>query len=228
MAVDAGKYTVILEPAAVCDLLGMMIGHFDARSADEGRSFFTKKGGGNKLGEKLFGDGVTLFSDPHHPLAPGSVYSGEGIPVIRRNWIEKGVLKELIYSRFWAKKTGREPVPHPTNLIMPGGATSIEEMIQNTRRGILVTRLWYIREVDPRTLVFTGLTRDGTFLIEEGKIAKSVKNFRFNESPAAMLNNIEAMGPAERATGSEIEDWPVFVPPLLVKNFTFSSLSDAV
>ena len=111
---------------------------------------------------------------------------------------------------------------------MTGGNTSLEEMIQNTRRGIVVTRLWYIREVDPRTLVFTGLTRDGTFLIENGKITKPVKNFRFNESPAAMLNKIEALGPSERTTGSEIEDWPVFVPPLLVKDFTFSSVSDAV
>jgi predicted Zn-dependent protease len=101
-------------------------------------------------------------------------------------------------------------------------------MIRNTKRGVLVTRLWYIREVDPRSLLFTGLTRDGTFLIEDGKISKPVKNFRFNESPVAMLNNIEAMGPAERTTGSEIDDWPVCVPPLLVKDFTFSSLSDAV
>ncbi len=227
-ALEPGKYTVILEPSAVCDLLGMMIGHFDARSADEGRSFFAKKGGGNKLGEKLFGDGVTLFSDPRHEIAPGSVYAGSGLPALKRNWIENGVVKELIYSRYWGKKTGHEPVPHPTNLIMSGGSTSIEQMIQNTRRGILVTRLWYIRQVDPRTLVFTGLTRDGTFLIEGGKISKPVKNFRFNESPAAMLTNIEAMGPSVRAVGSELQDWSVCVPPLLVRDFTFSSLSDAV
>jgi predicted Zn-dependent protease len=227
-ALEPGKYTVILEPAAVCDLLGIMIWSFDARSADEGRSFFARKGGGNKLGEKLFPENVNLFSDPHHELAPGSIYSTDGLPAVRRHWVEKGVVKELVHSRFWAKKMGREPIPHPTNLIMDGGSTSTEEMIRNTKRGVLVTRFWYIREVDPRTLLFTGLTRDGTFLIEDGKVARPVKNFRFNESPVSMLNKTEAMGPAERTTGSEVDDWPVCVPPLLVKEFTFSSLSDAV
>jgi predicted Zn-dependent protease len=226
--IEPGKYTVILEPSAVCDLLGLMLGSMDVRSADEGRSFFTKKGGGNKIGEKLFGDRVNIVSDPHDPAAPGSIYSTDGLPSRRRVWVENGVLKDLICSRFWAQKSNREPVPNPTNLVMAGGKTSIAEMIQNTKKGILVTRLWYIREVDPRTLVFTGLTRDGTFLIENGKISKPVKNFRFNESPVAMLNNIEAMGPPERTTGSEVEDWSVLVPPLLVKEFTFSSLSDAV
>jgi predicted Zn-dependent protease len=228
VALDPGKYTVILEPSAVCDLLGIMIWDFDARSADEGRSFFTKKGGGTKLGEKLFGDKINLYSDPHHDLAPGSVYSGDGLPVVRRNWVQNGVVRELVYSRFWAKKMGKEPVPHPTNLIMDGGNTTTGEMIRSTKRGVLVTRLWYIREVDPRTLLLTGLTRDGTFLIEDGKISKPVKNFRFNESPVAMLSNIEAMGPSERTTGSEIDNWPVCVPPLLVKDFNFASLSDAV
>ena len=226
--VDPGKYTVILEPSAVADLVGMMIGHFDARGADEGRSFLTKKGGGNKLGEKLFSDKVTIYSDPHHEVAPGSVYSTDALPAKRRAWVENGVVKEMIYSRYWAKKSEREPVPFPTNLIMGGGATSIEEMIRDTKRGILVTRLWYIREVDPRTLLFTGLTRDGTFLIEKGEVTRPLKNFRFNESPVSMLNNIEALGLAVRTVGSEIEDWSMCVPPLLVRDFTFSSLSDAV
>jgi predicted Zn-dependent protease len=228
VTLDPGKYTTILEAPAVCDLLAIMLFNFEARSADEGRSFFTKKGGGNKLDEKLFPDQVNLFSDPHHDLAPGSIYSSDGLPAKRRHWVENGVLKELVHSRFWAKKMEREPVPNPTNLIMEGGSTSTDEMIRNTKRGVLVTRLWYIREVDPRSLLFTGLTRDGTFLIEDGKISKPVKNFRFNESPVAMLNNIEAMGPSERTTGSEVDDWPVCVPPLLLKQFTFSSLSDAV
>lgn len=228
VAVPPGKYTVILESSAACDLLGLMIGNFDARSADEGRSFLTKKGGGNKLGEKIFGDKVQLYSDPQHEIAPGAIYSTDGLPAVKRAWVENGVVKELIYSRYWAQKTGHEPVPYPTNLIMTGGSTSVEEMIQNTKKGILVTRFWYIRTVDPRTLLYTGLTRDGTFLIENGKITKPIKNFRFNESPVAMLNNIEAMAPSERAAGSEVEDWSVFVPPLLIRDFTFSSLSDAV
>ena len=228
VALEPGKYTVLLEPTAVCDLLGMLLFALDTRSADEGRSFFTRKGGGNKLGEKLFGDKVTIFSDPQHPSAPGSVYSTDGLPAVRRSWIEGGVLKELNCSRYWAKKTNREPVPFPTNVIMNGGNTSREEMIKSTKRGILVTRFWYIREVDPRTLLLTGLTRDGTFRIAHGKIVRPVKNFRFNESPVALLNNLEAMGPSERTIGSESQFCPVWLPPLLVKDFTFSSLSDAV
>lgn len=228
VGMEPGKFTVILEPSAVCDLVVGLILGLDARSADEGRSFMTRKGGGNKVGEKLFGERVTIFSDPHDDLAPGAVFSGDGLPIRRTDWVENGVLKNLAYSRFWADKQGRPPVPSPTNVIMRGGTTPISEMIANTKRGVLVTRLWYIREVDPSTLLSTGLTRDGTFLIEDGKITKPLKNFRFNESPVAVLNNIEAMGPAERARGSESEDFTAAVPPLLVKDFTFSSLSDAV
>jgi predicted Zn-dependent protease len=227
-ALEPGRYTVILETSAVSDLLEVMLGSLDGRSADEGRSFFTKKGGGNKQGEKVCGENIHIYSDPQHEEAPGSVYTTDGLPATRRDWIQAGVLKELTYTRYWAQKQGRPLVPYPTNLIMRGGSTSIQEMIRNTKRGVLVTRIWYVREVDPRTLVQTGLTRDGTFLIENGKISRPVNNFRFNESPMAMLNNIVAMGPCERATGSESEEWPVFVPPLLVKDFTFSSVSDAI
>jgi predicted Zn-dependent protease len=228
VALAPGKYTVVLEAAAVCDLLGMMLWHFDARRADEGRSFLARKGGGTKRGEQVFGGQVHLYSDPRHAVAPGAIYSTDGLPATPRAWIEGGVVKNLVCSRFWAQKTGQEPVPHPTNLVMTGGRTTVAEMIRATRRGILVTRFWYIREVDPRTLVFTGLTRDGTFLIEQGRVTRPIKNLRFNESPVAMLNNIVALGPSERTNGSEIEGWPVAVPPLLVKDFTFSSLSDAV
>lgn len=228
VALEPGKYPVILESSAVSDLLLTMLGSMDARSADEGRSYFTKKGGGNKRGEKVCGEKVHIFSDPQHEQAPGAVYTTDGLPAAKRTWIEGGVVKELTYSRYWAQKNGREVVPYPTNLVMAGGSTAVEEMIRNTKRGVLVTRIWYIREVDPTTLVQTGLTRDGTFLIENGKISRPIKNFRFNESPIAMLSNIEAMGPSERATGSESEEWPVYVPPLLVKGFTFSSLSDAI
>ena len=227
-ALDPGKYTVILEHSAVCDLVGWMIGDFDARSADEGRSFLSKPGGGNKLGTKLVSDKVNIFSDPEHSVVPGAIYSTDGLPAKKRQWIKDGVIQELMYSRFWAKKQNREPVPFPTNLVMEGGKTSIDDMIADTRRGVLVTRFWYIREVDPQTLLLTGLTRDGTFLIENGKIARPIKNFRFNESPVSMLNNVIAMTPSERAAGSEIEGWPISVPALLVKDFTFSSLSDAV
>ena len=228
VALDPGKYTTILEPSAVCDLVGWLIGDFDARSADEGRSFLSKPGGGNKLGSKLVSDKVNIFSDPENPVVPGAIYSTDGLPAKRRQWVKNGVVEQLVYSRFWAQKQNREPVPYPTNVMMEGGKTSIEDMIRDTRKGVLVTRFWYIREVDPQTLLLTGLTRDGTFLIENGKITRPIKNFRFNESPVAMLNNVLGMTPSERATGSEIEGWPVSVPALLVKDFTFSSISDAV
>ena len=205
-----------------------MIGEFDARSADEGRSFLSKPGGGNKLGTKLVSDKVSIFSDPEHSAAPGAIYSTDGLPAKKRQWVKDGVVEALMYSRFWAKKQNREPVPFPSNLIMEGGKVSMDDMIADTRKGVLVTRFWYIREVDPQTLLLTGLTRDGTFLIENGKISRPIKNFRFNESPVNMLNNVVAISPSERATGSEIEGWPISVPSLLVKDFTFSSLSDAV
>ena len=228
IALEPGRYTVILETSAVSDLLETLLGSFDARSADEGRNFFAKKGGGNKRGEKVCGENIHLYSDPQHEQAPGTIYTTDGLPAKTQEWIKDGVLKELTYTRYWAQKQGRPMVPYPTNLIMTGGNTSIEEMIRDTKRGVLVTRIWYVREVDPRTLVQTGLTRDGTFLIENGRISRPIKNFRFNESPVSMLNNIVAMGPSERATGSESEEWPIFIPPLLVKDFTFSSISDAV
>ena len=135
--------------------------------------------------------------------------------------LEKGVVKNLSYSRFWAQKKGVKPIPSAGRIIMEGGSASLEELIKGTEKGILVTRFWYIRSVDPQTLLLTGLTRDGTFYIENGKIMFPIKNFRFNESPIIMLNNVEALGKAER-NGSMI------VPPMKIRDFTFSSLSDAV
>ena len=131
-----------------------------------------KQGGGNKIGEKIVDSRVTLFSDPADPQLLAQPFDGEGFPIARQVWIENGVLKQLYYSRFWAKKQGKQPTGAPSSLKMSGGSASIDEMIRGTERGILVTRLWYLREVDPRTILYTGLTRDGTFLIENGKIAK--------------------------------------------------------
>jgi predicted Zn-dependent protease len=142
-------------------------------------------------------------------------------------WIENGVLKELAYSRFWAQKQSKQPTPNAGSIKMLGGTTSTEEMIRTTPRGILVTRLWYLRQVDPRTILFTGLTRDGTFLIENGKITKALKNFRFNESPLFMLNNLEAIGPSVRIAGAE-SGGSIVMPTIKVKDFNFTSLSDAV
>ncbi|WP_018623246.1 TldD/PmbA family protein [Spirosoma luteum] len=225
-ALEPGKYTVILEPAALvsnvdASLMVALIRSMDARSADEGRSFLSKKGGGTRLGEKLFDERVTIYSDPTNPEVPNGAFSGDGRPQEKITWIEKGVVKNMPYSRYWAEKKGVKAVPPGGNFIMEGGTQSLAEMIKGTEKGILVTRLWYIRPVDPQTLLYTGLTRDGTFYIENGQIKFPVKNFRFNESPVIMLNNLEAMGKPVRIGGN-------LVPPLKIRDFTFTSLSDAV
>jgi predicted Zn-dependent protease len=230
-ALEPGKYTVILEPAAAVDLLSNMMGSMDARNADEGRSFLSKKGGETRLGEKLFDERVTIYSDPTHPEIPGSPFGGgggrfggggsDGRPQEKVTWIENGVVKNMYYTRYWSQTKGVKGVPPPTGFIMTGGTQSLAELIKSTNKGILVTRFWYIRAVDPQTLLYTGLTRDGTFYIENGQIKYPVKNFRFNESPVIMLNNLEALGAPQRIGGN-------LVPPMKIRDFTFSSLSDAV
>ncbi len=230
VAIEPGNYTVILEPNAVGDLVSFMTFFFGARQADEGRSFLSKKGGGNLVGEKLFGDQVNIYTDPNYANAPGDPFDNEGLPAVRMDFVRGGVVKTMNYSRFWAKKQGKEPTPGPANIIIEGGKSSIEDMIKSTERGILVTRLWYIRLVDPQSVLLTGLTRDGTFLIEQGRLKSAIKNFRFNETPVKMLNNIEMMSPSVRITGSERvgEQLPVLAPALKVRDFSFTSLSDAV
>lgn len=219
-AIEPGKYTVILEPAASVDLLGNMAGSFNARTADEGRSFMSKDGG-TKMGQKIVDERVNIWSDPLHPEVPTSTWDGDGLPLKKMKWIEDGVVRNLAYSRFWAKEKGVDPVPFPSNFIMEGGDASREELIKSTKKGILVTRLWYIRGVDPQTLLYTGLTRDGTFYIENGEIKYPVKNFRFNESPIIMLNNLEELGEQVRIDGN-------LIPYMKIRDFTFTSLSDAV
>ncbi|NBB20625.1 TldD/PmbA family protein [Runella sp. CRIBMP] len=220
-ALEPGKYTVILEPTAALDLIQNMMRSIDARNADEGRSFLSKKGGGTRLGEKLFDERVTIYSDPTNIDIPKAGFSLDGRPQEKVTWVDKGVVKNMAYSRFWAQKQGVKAVPPPQGFIMTGGTQSLADLIKGTQKGILVTRLWYIRAVDPQTLLYTGLTRDGTFYIENGQIKYPVKNFRFNESPIIMLNNLEAMGVPARVNGS-------MIPPLKIRDFTFTSLSDAV
>ncbi|GAB3495408.1 TldD/PmbA family protein [Spirosoma knui] len=225
-ALEPGKYTVILEPAALvsnvdASLMVALVRSMDARNADEGRSFLSKKGGGTRLGEKLFDERVTIYSDPTNPEVPSGAFSGDGRPQEKVTWIEKGVVKNMPYTRYWAEKKGVKAIPPGGNFIMEGGTQSLADMIKSTEKGILVTRLWYIRPVDPQTLLYTGLTRDGTFYIENGQIKFPVKNFRFNESPVIMLNNLESMGKPVRIGGN-------LVPPLKIRDFTFTSLSDAV
>jgi predicted Zn-dependent protease len=202
----------------------------NARQADEGRSFFAKQGGGNKIGLKVVDERVSLLSDPQDMLAPGVPFDGDGLPTRKVTWIDRGVVKELGYDRFWAQRKNVSPVVLPGCLQMPGGSESVQQMIASTERGILVTRFWYIRPVDPRTILYTGLTRDGTFLIERGKVTKSIKNLRFNESPVFLLNNIEALGAPVRVSASESGSAgvPIVVPAVKARDFTFTSLSDAV
>jgi predicted Zn-dependent protease len=227
VAIEPGRYTVIMEPQAVGDLVQLIGFYADARASDEGRSPFTKQGGGNKIGEKIMDPRISLIADPFDPTILSQPWDGDGLPLGRQVFVDKGVLKELYYSRFWAKKQGKQPTGAPTSFIMTGGTESLDDMIKSTQRGVLVTRLWYLREVDPRTILYTGLTRDGTFLIENGKISKAVKNFRFNDSPLFMLNNLEAIGRPVRLAGTEAGG-AVVVPPIKVKDFNFTSLSDAV
>jgi predicted Zn-dependent protease len=227
VALEPGRYTAILEPQAVGDLAQLILSSLSARSADEGRSAFSKQGGGNKVGEKIVDERISMISDPQHPQLLARPFDAEGLPLGRQGWIENGVLKSLNYSRYWARKTGNTPTGGPTSTLVPGGTTSVDAMVAQTERGVLLTRLWYLRQVDPRTILYTGLTRDGAFLIEAGKLSKAIQNFRFNESPLFMLNNVEAIGPAERLAGTEAGG-NVAMPALKVRDFNFTSLSEAV
>ncbi len=235
VAIEPGRYTTILEPTAVGNLVQLITGAMQARSADEGRSFFSKQGGGNKIGMKVVDDRVTLLTDPEDAPSTSGGYDGSGLPLEKVTWIENGIVKTLNYDRFWAQKQNVQPTRvgggfGGRSLRMMGGTTSIADMIKDTERGVLVTRFWYIRAVDPRTILYTGLTRDGTFLIENGKVSRPIKNFRFNESPIFFLNNLQAMGPTIRINASENlgAGGAVYMPPIKVRDFTFSSLSDAV
>jgi len=224
--IEPGQYTVVLEPTAVSDLLSNLRFAFSARNAEEGRSFLSKKGGGTRLGEKVFHEQITLVSDPFDPRFPGSPYNQEGLPAAKVVWVENGVVKNLSYDRYWAAKTKQAPTPTSGSLSLAGGEATLEELIASTERGLLVTRFWYIRAVNMQTLQFTGLTRDGLFLIEKGKISEPVMNLRFNESPVRLLQNVKRLGRVVRCRGGEGAG--MLAPALVAGNFTFSSISDAV
>jgi len=226
-ALEPGKYTVILEPAAAAGLISFMMNFFDARQADEGRSFLSKKGGGNKLGEQVYDSRVNISADPWDTRAAVLPWDQDGLPREKMNIVENGKVVALNYSRYWAKKQGKRAVGEPGNLLMAGGDKSTADLVRGTQKGVLVTRTWYIRMVDPQTVLLTGLTRDGTFYIENGQIKHPVKNFRFNESPVIMLNNIEELGRPVRVAGDE-SSFVMMIPPMKLRDFTFTSLSDAV
>ncbi len=226
---EAGKYTVILEPAAVLDLVGQMFGDFSATAIRDGRSFLN-----DRMGKPIFGENISIFDEVLHPLQAGAPFDAEGVPRKRLTLVDRGVPREIAYCRQAARLAGVEPTGHgfplpneygeaPVNIVIAGGESSVEEMVASTERGILVTRLWYIREVDPYEKIFTGMTRDGTFLIENGRVAAGVRNFRFNEGLMPMLSNVEALGRAVRSSGEEAID--MVVPPMKVRDFHFTEVT---
>jgi predicted Zn-dependent protease len=230
---EPGVYPAILEPQAVADLLGFIAFNFDARSAEEGRSPLSAANGKTKLGEKVFDERINIYSDPWHPELPGSQSAQGGIPAQKIYLVRNGVVENLIYSRFWAKQKGKEPTPGPVNSIIEGSMdpTTLEDMIKSMDRGLLLGRFWYVRGLDPRTVTQTGLTRDGIWYIEKGKIQYPVKNFRFNQSVMRLLapGNIDLIGKPERVGSSEGQGGnAALLPALKVKEFHFSSQSESV
>ncbi|HWO18492.1 MAG TPA: TldD/PmbA family protein [Kofleriaceae bacterium] len=216
------RYTVVLEPAAVASLLGFLSGSLGARRADEGRSFFSKAGGGTKVGDKLFSEAITLRSDPTDAQLAARPFDGEAVPLQPTSWIERGALRALTYGRFWAKRQGRPATGQPAGWTLDGGTTPREELVKGVARGVLITRLWYLRMLDPQTILVTGLTRDGVFLIENGAVTRPVNNFRFNESPIQMLRRCDALSPAVLTEGN------VRVPALRTHDFNLASISEAI
>jgi len=224
-----GRYTVVLEPAAVLDLVGQIFGDFSATAMRDERSFLN-----GRIGQKIFGENINIYDDVTHPLQSGTPFDGEGVPRERVTLVEKGVARNVVYSRQAAHLAGAKPTGHgfplpneygeaPMNIVIAGGETSVEDMISSTERGILVTRLWYIREVDPYQKIMTGMTRDGTFLIEGGRVVRGLKNFRFNQNVIELLCNVEALSPPVRASGEEVFD--MVVPAMKVRDFNFTEVT---
>jgi predicted Zn-dependent protease len=224
-----GRYTVVLEPAAVLDLIGQIFGDFSATAIHDQRSFLTGRPAG-----ALFGPNITIDDDVRHPLQSGAPFDGEGVARRSLRLVEGGALREIPCARGSAKRAGVAPTGHglplpnetgemPVNVVIAGGETSLEHLIAAVDHGILVTRLWYIREVDPFEKIMTGMTRDGTFLIEGGQVACGLRNFRFNQSVVELLRNVIAMGLPARASGEEAMD--MVVPAMTVQAFNFTEVT---
>ena len=207
------------------DLVPLLAGALAARSADEGRSAFSKAGGGNRIGEQVVDERVTLYSDPADPGLRGAPFDDEGLPIKRVVWIEKGVLRNLSYSRYWASRQNKEPTGGPLagGFALAGGPKTTEELVAGIERGVLVTRFWYIRSLEPRTVLQTGLTRDGVFLIEKGKVTRATQELPVEREPAAdaRTGSTTSVDPEPTAAGR-------LMPALRIRDFNFTSLSDAV
>jgi len=224
-----GRYTVILEPAAVLDLVGFLFYDFSATAINDQRSCFNER-----MGKQVFGKNISIVDDVYHPLQLGAPFDGEGIPRQKVLLTDRGIPGNLVYSRAAAKAARKTPTGHgfplpneygeaPMNLVFSGGHSSLEEMVASTDRGLLVTRLWYIREVDPYEKIMTGMTRDGLFLVENGRVTSAVRNFRFNQSLLEMLRNVEQLSPSVRATGEEA--FEMVVPAMKIRDFHFSEVT---
>jgi predicted Zn-dependent protease len=239
----AGRYETLLPPTAVADLLVYQMWSSAARDAAEGRTVFSRPGGGTRVGEKLSPLPLTLRSDPHEPGLESAPFviahsSGDdasvfdnGLPITATEWMRDGKLEHLVTTRHTAGLTGLPVAPGAGNLILDGGGErSLEEMVSATARGLLLTCLWYIREVDPATLLLTGLTRDGVYLVENGEVVGEVNNFRFNESPVDLLSRASEAGRSERTLPREWGDWftRAAMPALRVPDFNMSSVSQGV
>jgi PmbA protein len=239
--IPAGKYTVILEPAAVLDIVGFMFWDYSGMAILDQRSFLT-----GRIGTKLFGENITIWDDVTHPLQTGSPFDGEGMRRQRLPLVENGVVKRVVYARGTAARmkaseykdkvgpieaTGHgfalpnEMGEMPLNIVFaaPQNPQTLARMIASTERGVLVTRLWYIREVDPYEKIVTGMTRDGTFLVENGKVQRGLRNFRFNQSLIHMLSGVEAMSMPVRSSGEESFD--MVVPAMKVRDFNFTEVT---
>ena len=239
--IPAGKYTVILEPAAVLDIVGFMFWDYSGMSILDQRSFLT-----GRIGTKLFGDNITIWDDVTHPLQAGSPFDGEGVQRQKVRLVENGIVRRVVYARATAERMKRSEyrdkvgpiaatghgfaLPNemgemPLNIVFPPvrDAQTVEQMIASTERGVLVTRLWYIREVEPFEKMLTGMTRDGTFYVENGRVQGGVRNFRFNQSLIHMLSNVEAMSSPVRACGEESFD--MVVPAMKVGEFNFTEVT---
>ncbi|MDP4198011.1 MAG: TldD/PmbA family protein [Bacteroidota bacterium] len=228
-SMDPGVYKAILEPSAVADLLQQFAWALDARDAEEGRSAFSRPNGATALGTQIVGEKVHIYSDPSHPLVPSGVYGESGLAVPATEWVAGGKLMNLHRNRYWAQKSGKAPLPGPTNLIMDGGTMLPEDYLTTVKEGLLITSFWYIRDLDNQTLVKTGLTRDGLYWVEDGKIQYGVSNFRWNESPITMLQNvIDFSVPVVTAPRDGWDGMPMYVPMIYVSGFNFASQSDAV
>ncbi len=227
--IPPGRFTVVLEPAAVLDLLGFLFYDFAGTAVLDKRSCLNER-----MGKRIFGENISLWDDVSHPLQSGAPFDGEGLPRRKVLLVDRGTPRNLVYARATARKMRAKPTGHgmalpnewgeaPMNLVWSGGTTSLQDMIASTEYGVLVTRLWYIREVDPYEKILTGMTRDGTFLIDGGKVGGGIRNFRFNQSLIEMLANVETLGPAVRAAGEE--SFEMVVPPMKVRDFHFTEVT---